>query len=111
MNKTEYTEYEAAYRRRLEGLERVSIGACSGCEDCCSCYRYDDEAEQFKTQPKPWFSKLSCEACGSTEAGDREVTHGVDADGEIVHLDMCDDCVYYTEYGQLDDATMEGVEA
>ena len=31
-------------------------------------------------------------------------------DDELVHLSVCSDCLYYSEYGQLDDQTMLDME-
>jgi hypothetical protein len=111
MTRTEYAEYKVAVDRGLEGLSHVSSGACSGCEKCRDDYGYDDEAETFESEPEPYFSKASCDACGSKLAGNRHPLHGVGSDNKILHLDVCMDCVYYVEYDRLDDATMDSLEA
>ncbi len=107
MTRIEYAEYELAYAWGVTGLSAVSSGACSGCNECCDDYDYNDGTEEFQITPEAWFAKSPCEACGTRWAGNRFPLHGVNDDNSIVHLDVCDDCVYYSEYGRLDDQTME----
>lgn len=109
MTKEEYAEYEAAYEHGVDGLSAISSGACSSCRGCCDNYDYNDETEEFQITLDPWFSKSACEVCGSRLGGNRSPLHGVDGYQDIIHLDVCDDCVYYTAYGRLDDLTMEGI--
>ncbi len=109
MTKQEFAEYERSFRRGLKGLTHVSSGACAGCADCCEDYEYDANQEEFQVEPENWFSKSSCEICSCSLAGDRYPVHAIDKDGNIVHLDACPDCVYYNEYGQLDNTTMIGL--
>lgn len=56
--------------------------------------------------PTEEFSARPCDVCNRQLAGDRSPMHGLDAAGELIHLDACSDCVHYHEFGQLDDATM-----
>lgn len=107
MTKSEYAEYQAAVERNLKGLEFVSTGACPGCEDC----GLEKEATgyEIETATEPSFSWSSCDACGSTLGGDRHPAHGRMSDGTLLHLNVCTDCLYYLNYGQLDDTTMEAM--
>ena len=56
---------------------------------------------------EPYFSWHHCECCGRPEGGNR-----YDCDGyneimkEVEKYAVCEDCLYYAEYGQLDDMTM-----
>ena len=54
------------------------------------------------------FSWSACDCCGSTLGGDRHPAHGW-LDKQLVHLSVCNDCLYYINYGQLDDMTMAEV--
>ena len=93
---SEFKRYQANVERNLSHLDYVSTGACPGCEDC------DDNPGA----ESPSFSWRRCEACGSSPGGDRHPAHGVDANGDIVHLRVCVDCLYFLNYGTLDDMTM-----
>lgn len=110
MTHAEYAEYEAAYARGLDGFNDASSGGCVGCQECCEEYGYDHDTEELLVTPEPYFSKSACDLCGSTLGGNREPAHALNADNEIVHLDVCVDCVYYSEYGRLDDTTMADLE-
>lgn len=97
MTQAEYDEYRERVAAYLAGIDAVSTGPLSGCAECG-----DDTGE-------PWFSKRSCEICGDRFDGDREAWHGI-IDGAIVHGSCCEDCVYYINYGRLDDKTMAEIE-
>lgn len=124
MNKTEYVEYRAAVARPLEGLTHASSGACQGCADCLDppeCAECGHEYGPEEDWPESWydsanephFSWSACELCGSSLGGDRYPAHAYDTrEGRdlIVHFDVCVDCMYYLEYGCLDDRTMADIE-
>ena len=59
-----------------------------------------------------FFSWRECDCCGRTPGGDRETADGYNPETkEVQHYDgICADCVYYAEYGQLDDQTMLDME-
>ncbi len=103
MTKQEYTEYEEHVRDYLKGVEHVSTGPCPGCEQC----GIPEDAEEYSEEP--WFSWSPCEICGTGPGGNREFWHGI-IDGKIVHGSCCEDCVYYLNYGRLDDTTMDEIE-
>jgi hypothetical protein len=126
MTKQEYADYEARVAHYLDGLEFVSTGACSQCkdcgerlcetcegEDCPNCdgsgYRDFTDAER-DCADEPHFSWSSCEVCGSHLGGDRHPWHARAKDGKLVHGTCCSDCLYYLNYGMLDDATMLDME-
>lgn len=139
MNKQQYANYEAAVAYNLKGLSFVSTGACVGCEDCGltdqECRKCDGDGKDWQhghedqrcpnchgngfVEPtehdrdlaeEPSFSWSECDACGSTLGGNRHPAHGRDSNGDILHLSICEDCLYYLNYGQLDDMTMMEME-
>lgn len=49
----------------------------------------------------------ACECCGRPEGGNREHATGWNpTTEEIQEYTACSDCIYYAEYGKLDDMTM-----
>lgn len=101
MNATEYADYQTRFAQGMDGLTHFSSG--SWLAECVCCGSESQASE-------PYFSWHRCELCDSTLGGNRTDAHAI-YDGAIVHLRVCDDCVYYAEYGRLDDATMLEVEA
>ncbi len=88
MNKTEYAAYEksvAAFMKR-EGIENLSA----------------------ISQDEPYFSWRNCDCCKRLEEGMREDCSGYNLTADKVQgpYTICEDCVYYAEYGRLDDTTM-----
>jgi hypothetical protein len=61
---------------------------------------------------EPFFSWRHCQCCGTHLAGDRYECDGYNGvTDEVEEYDcICGDCVYYAEYGQLDDMTMLEIE-
>lgn len=90
MTKKEYVKYERRFAEWHDSVQFPSSGYCPGCAECCEEH----------------FSWYSCPICGTHLGGNRYPVHYVDSDGEIEHIDACTDCVYYLEYGRLDDQTM-----
>ena len=87
MTTKEYARYEAdvAGFFEREGVNNLS------CEEDC----------------EPSFSWSPCDCCGSRLGGNLHHATGYnDKTKEIYEYDVCDDCVYYAEHGQLDDMTM-----
>ena len=92
MFKTEYVEYEAtvdAFFKR-EGLSNLSTAG----------------------DVEPFFSWRACDCCNRPEGGDRYECNGYNPTTKKVQdgYTVCPDCVYYAEYGRLDDTTMMEVE-
>ena len=89
MTKAEYAEYEktvAAFFER-EGITNLS-----------------------PTNGTTFFSHRRCDCCGDIP-GDREKANGWNPTVEQVQeYSVCEDCVYYAEYGRLDDSTMWDIE-
>lgn len=99
MNKAQYQQYEADVAQFIEeeGIRFLRTGT-------------DTKSEDEGGSPDPWFSWRPCECCGCTLGGNREYLFAVDADGEQVQYEICEDCVYYVNYGRLDDQPMMRVE-
>jgi hypothetical protein len=108
----DYREYQKAIEASLQGLIAVSTGDCPDCQECADAYgmdlaEYNASYEACNLSGDPSFSWSSCAVCGSSLGGNREPVHAVNEKNEVVHLDgACEDCVYYLEYGRLDDTTM-----
>jgi hypothetical protein len=92
MDKQEYAEYQAAVADFMEseGLSNLS-----------------------STSEEPFFSWHPCQCCGTHLGGDREECNGYNpTTKEVQEYDnICMDCIYYSEYGQLDDMTMDEIES
>lgn len=56
----------------------------------------------------PHFSWSSCDVCGRALGGDRYECNGWSKKDQEVHdeINACQDCIYFAEYGRLDDQTM-----
>lgn len=61
---------------------------------------------------EPFFSWSSCECCGTHLGGDRYECNGYNPETKEIqeYSSICQDCVYYAEYSQLDDETMSHLE-
>lgn len=60
---------------------------------------------------EPWFSWRPCECCGTHLGGNRELLWGISEEtNKAQSYNICEDCVYYVNYGRLDDQTMLRVE-
>jgi hypothetical protein len=115
MNKQEYAIYEAAVASffEREGIQNLSSGHfnCPECkvefedEKCPKCSMSLDCANE------PEFSWRPCDCCGCTLGGNREYASGYNPTTKKIHeFKICSDCVYYGEYGVLDDTTMMEIE-
>lgn len=93
MNRKEYKEYREAVKDffETEGITGLS--------------RRDMESESY-------FSSASCDCCGTLLAGDRLQCSGYNPRTMLTVEDyeICPDCYYYAEYGQLNDMTMMEIE-
>ena len=92
MNREEYKDFEDRVERffKAEGINNLSS--------------IDSEQEAY-------FSTLSCECCQRCRHGDRENANGYNpTTKQVQEYSVCIDCLYYAEYGQLDDMTMLDLE-
>lgn len=100
-NAYDYEQYEAAVAKFFhdEGL----IHASTGTADLAA-------GEDSESGGEPWFSWKPCECCKSHLGGNREYLYGFDSNNEFKQFQICEDCVYYINYGMLDDQTMMRVD-
>lgn len=107
MNNEEYKIYREKVRSFFESegiwnLSKVTpddnpVGKCPTC---------GVEVDHFE-----YFSWSSCDCCNTREGGNRIHANGYNPKTrEIQCYDICVDCEYYIEYGQLDDRTMMEIE-
>ena len=96
------TEYELAVDSNMEGLTSESPGLCSGCPECLEVYNCTaEEIENGQACDDGGFSWHSCDGCGSGLGGDRHPAHALDGNNELVHLEVCTDCVLFWANGDL----------
>jgi len=124
MTKEEYHAYETAVRDffESEGINNLSGGhlSCPTCgpdtydeeyawDDADNCPSCGESREGFN---EPFFSWNNCDCCGRPEGGDREHATGYNpTTEEIQEYTVCEDCIYYAEYGRLPDMTMLDIES
>ena len=95
MNKTEYNQYEKAVQEFFESEGITNLTQISDSDGYC----------------EPSFSSWPCDCCGTTLGGDRYNADGYNPKTkEVAEYEVCPDCIYYSEYGQLDDDTMLDIE-
>jgi len=112
MNREQYQQYQADFTHYTDGLEFVSTGPCPGCNNCFHWAenKNDPTNDEYDMASEGHFSWAQCDFCGSTLGGTREPAHAR-IDDVIHHFDICCDCVYYVNYGRLDDLTMLEIDA
>ena len=95
MTKPEYEAYQKAVAAFFEREGLANLSSITDTEGNCESF----------------FSWRPCECCGDPLGGDRERCNGyAPVTKEIKEFTVCMDCVYYAEYGQLDDTTMLAIE-
>ena len=120
MNAQEYVEYQQAVAEFFdrEGITNLFSGRpwCPDCggdtadewQDTGACPKCGADRECAE---EPYFSWHPCDCCGSRLGGNREHATGYNPEtGEIQEYEICTDCVYYAEYGCLDDTMMLEIE-
>lgn len=102
--KAEYAEYESSIAQFIEseGIEHLSTGTVDQLSP-----DYDPLAEW--PEGESWFSRSPCECCKSHLGGDREYLYAINKADNLVQFTICEDCVYYVNYGRLPDTTMERI--
>ena len=82
----------------LSEVKHLSVGVACDCLACISGYGYadkqlfQDDIESQEVLNEGFFSGWSCDCCGSSLGGNRYYAHGF-IDNELVHLEVCTDCV------------------
>ena len=51
-----------------------------------------------------WFAKSACDSCGSRFGGDRDAAHYVTTGGDVIHYDICVDCIMFHANGDEPDS-------
>lgn len=112
----DYDRYKAAVDRffEREGIENLTHGRTTCAE--CNADLHQDGIHEEKCQDcgadveymnEPSFSWTPCDCCGRNLGGDRYPASGYNRDtGDIFEYQICIDCLYFSEYGTLDDMTM-----
>ncbi len=85
----------------LKGIDHVSPGNCLSCLEC-NPDGIDAETFEQDHPDEGGFSWAQCDGCGSTFGGDRYAGHGT-IKGELIHLDLCVDCLMYLANGDEPD--------
>lgn len=102
-NKKQYAEYVRTVSQFIE-RERIHFLHSSPAQ----LPRSDQDTEDTS---EPWYSGTPCECCQCKLGGMREYLYArYIPDNSLVQYTICTDCVYYIEYGRLDDTTMLRVE-
>ena len=95
------TDYLIAVAEHTVGMQQISPGLASSCEECQSDYdlaETDPAWEELGDEGR--FSKWPCELCGSGMAGNRYTFHSQDSSSrETLHLSGCVDCLHYFANG------------
>lgn len=98
------TKFEKAVNDNLKGIESISVSLLSNCITCLSDNNCTaDEIENGIVSDEGSFSWRSCESCSSNLGGNRYSAHGVNVDNEIIHFEVCEDCLFYLSNGDVPD--------
>ena len=118
------SRFVAAFEAATKGLETLSVGAwpldpckecrgtgrsapdtdcyaCEGIGKLCECPGCSNEGDKESgARDEGSFSWSSCDACGSSLGGDRFAGHAlVGPEKNIVHLNVCCDCLMFIANG------------
>lgn len=93
MNGAEYADYQERVKEFFEeeGIRNLSL----------------EEDENGNSES--WFSMNPCDCCGRPLGGDRFNASGWNPETkEVQKYEVCWDCIYMAEYGELEGEPMEG---
>ena len=92
-------DYETTVIDTLNSIpdRQLIPGPTNLCPQCISDFGTDIQAEM---KDEGGFSWHACECCHSDLAGDRYAAHSF-VDGEVIHWDICVDCLHYLANGDL----------
>ena len=92
MNAQEYKEYQKRVEEFVEDMNYIS-----------PIYDEDGDSQEY-------FSWAACDCCVRPLGGTRYKMQGYYREHEYDTFAVCGDCLYYLEYGRLDDMTMMEIE-
>lgn len=102
------TEFEKSFAKETKGLVNLFVGFIPTCEECLQKHEICCEhmAATLEISEEGSFSHSQCDGCSSELGGNRYSAHGIcieDSDfaGEILHMDVCEDCVQYIANGEI----------
>lgn len=109
MNRKQYKDYFEAVKNTFEseGIENLSTVYSEELQEDENTFCHQCPHCGETVGPDPFFSWQSCEICKRPEGGNRYHAAGYNREkDEIYCFDVCEDCLYFAEYGQLDDMQM-----
>lgn len=75
-------------------------------------FQQEFKLSHLSTGEKTWFSWDRCDCCQDGDGGERYGLYAhQEGNSEVVSFSICVDCVYYVNYGKLDDSTVTAIEA
>ena len=92
------SKFTDAVEHELQGVQYFSVGTCHACSVC----NPENVGWDTELSDDDNFSWLSCESCSSTLGGNRYAAHGK-IDNEIVHFEVCMDCLSFHANGNEPD--------
>jgi hypothetical protein len=113
LTKVDYRQYVRDFNRFFErnGVEHMSSAPvqCPDCDvdlDMGACPECGKDGMEISVEP--YFSWRRCDCCGDHLGGNREdyVAYNVGKMDEMIPLSICEDCVYFNEYGTWPDMPM-----
>ena len=108
--KADYEEYKKAVEEffKTEEIETFTCGSLKhnydNPEECTGEDHLHDSNSDYECEP--YFSYKPCDCCLRSLGGMRHDVIANHPTAGILEYSVCDDCVYYNEYGKLDDLTM-----
>jgi len=98
------SKYTEAIESGLAGIDYASPGICPGCQECSDTLdltfdELDAAIEAGTALDDGGFSWSPCDCCGSSLGGNRYAAHGFDKERNIIHLDICVDCLHFLANG------------
>lgn len=102
-------EIEATAHRRAEAREAGREHATWEAFERPHCVQVEILGEELD-ESEPGFSASPCDVCGRSLGGDRYPYALHNRGRDLVEVEICSDCAYFAEYGQLDDQTMLDIE-